>query len=247
MVLMVPGDDDPLGVEEPGSSRPGEDKAKLDASELDPSEEIPRALQKVELDLDDAPFLEEEEEEEEPEEALDEGAPRELGVEEKKPRFVLPPFLKSKKAVFAILGVLILIIGLILFFALRPKKAPPPEEKKPEVMEQPVTPETPPELKEINVPFAEFWVEKLDDSKKVRFLHIQFSVVVRGPHAEREIKAKTLVLRDAVFYYLRNKDYAFLSDTENLETLKSDLLSVMNKFLGSDQLQVLLIDKYLVQ
>lgn len=246
MVLMVPGDDDPLGVEEPGSPRPGDEKAKLDESELDPSEEIPRALQKVELDLDDAPFLEEEEEEEEPEEILDEAAPRELGVEEKRPRLALPAFLKSKKAVFAILGILILIIGLILFFVLRPKKAPPPE-KKPEVIEQPVAPETPPELKEINVPFTEFWVEKLDASKKVRFLHIQFSVVVRGPHAEREIKAKTLVLRDAVFYYLRNKDYAFLSDTENLETLKSDLLSVMNKFLGSDQLQVLLIDKYLVQ
>ncbi len=245
MVLMVPGDDDPLGVEESGSSKPGEEKAKLDESDLDPTEEVPRALQKVELDLDDAPFLEEEEEEEEPEDLAEEAAPKELGVEEKKPRLALPPFLRNRKVLFGLIGVLILIIGLILFFMLRPKKAPPPEEK-PQV-EQQAAPEVTPEIKEINVPFTEFWVEKIDPSGKVRFLHVQFSVQVHGPQAEREIKSKSLVLRDAVYYYLRNKDYAFLADTENLETLKSDLLSVMNKFLGSDQLQVLLIDKYLVQ
>lgn len=244
MVLMVPGDDDPLGVEEPGSTKSGEEKAKLDESELDPTDEVPRALQKVELDLDDAPFLEEEEEEEEPEELADE-APKELGVEEQKRRFALPVWLKNKRVVFALAGVLILIIGVILFLALRPKKEPPPEELPPSAA-QPEEP-APEEAREVTVPFAEFWIEKTDATKKVRFLHMSFSVVTKNPQAEREIKAKMLILRDAVYYYLRNKDYAFLSDTENLETLKSDLLSVMNKFIGSDQLQVLLIDKYLVQ
>ncbi len=246
MVLMVPGDDDPLGVEEPGSPQPGDEKARLDESDLDPTAEVPRALQKVELDLDDAPFLEEEEEEEEPEELAEAEAPREIGVEEKKRRLALPPFLRNKKVVFALAGVLLLIIGLLLFLLLRPKKEPAPAEEALPAAEQPVAPQEP-EAKEIPVAFSEFWVEKVDSAQKVRFLHFSFSVVTRSPAAEREIMAKTLILRDAVYYYLRNKDYAFLSDTENLETLKSDLLSVMNKFIGSDQLQVLLIDKYLVQ
>lgn len=245
MVLMVPGDDDPLGVEEPGSTKSGEEKAKLDESELDPTDEVPRALQKVELDLDDAPFLEEEEEEEEPEELADTQAPKELGVEEQKRRFALPVWLKNKRVVFALAGVLVLIIGVILFLLLRPKKEPPPEELPPTGAPQEAP--APAEAKEVTVPFVEFWIEKTDSAKKVRFLHLSFSVVTKNPQAEREIMAKMVILRDAVYYYLRNKDYAFLSDTENLETLKSDLLSVMNKFIGSDQLQVLLIDKYLVQ
>jgi len=61
------------------------------------------------------------------------------------------------------------------------------------------------------------------------------------------MRQKMTVLRDAVFYYLRNKNLTFLSDKSNVDELKEDLLSVINQFLSSAQLERLLIEQYVVK
>jgi flagellar FliL protein len=83
--------------------------------------------------------------------------------------------------------------------------------------------------------------------RKVRFLHCRFALVTADPAAGREIDLKRLVLRDALYYYLKNKNYDFLAETKNMEALKKDLLSVVNKFLGADQIDTILIEEYLVK
>ncbi|WP_029894451.1 flagellar basal body-associated FliL family protein [Desulfohalovibrio reitneri] len=241
MVLWVPDEDDPLAGDEVAEEQ-GE-KATLDESDIKDGtgEDVPRALQKVELDLDDAPFLEEEEKEEEPEEAE---APAEEGVEEEKKRR-LPALLANKKVLILLAVILLAVIGLLLYFLLRPAEPPPPPPEKTPVQEEPAE-KAPEEPEPVTVRMEPFWVEKTDLNGKVRFLHIQFALEVQGGEAEREIRDKKLVLRDAVYYYLVNKEFAFLADTENLELLKRDVLSVVNKFLGN-QPENLLIEQYLVQ
>ena len=59
MVLLVPDDADEITEDVTDDSTSGQPKAQLDDSEAS------KATQKVDLDLDDAPFLEDEEEEEE--------------------------------------------------------------------------------------------------------------------------------------------------------------------------------------
>ncbi len=66
---------------------------------------------------------------------------------------------------------------------------------------------------------------------------------VVGPTIERG----TIVVRDAVYYYLKNKSMEFLTDKKNTETLKKDVLSVINQFIGAQPLDNLLIEEYLVK
>jgi flagellar FliL protein len=240
MVLLAAPDDDltpdPAGAEK---------KAELDTEEL--ASNLPKASQKVELDLEDAPFLDEEEEEEAapaapaaPSEAVSlEGAA--------KPKRELPPWLKDKRVLAGIAAALVLVIGLVLFLLLKPKAPPPPPpptaEEKP--VEQAPAPE--PELVDIVVKVEPFTVELKDSKGEIRFLSCKFALVTKNQSLEFEIKQKMTILRDAVYYYLKNKSLTFLADKNNAEALKVDLLSVINQFLSSDQLETILIEQYLVK
>lgn len=240
---MVLDGDDPLGAAPPLGGTAKDETARLDERNLDENDEVPRALQKVELDLDDAPFLEEEEDE--PDEDISaEETPAPAAPAEKKRVIALPAWLTKKFLLFAA-GGLALLCAVILAIVLWPEKAPVPDEP----VERPAkeAEKAVPEVVDLNVAFDPFWIELTDQNGKVRFLHFQFTIVATNTLAEGEISAKTFQLRDAVYYYVRNKEFAFLADTENLETLKADILSVLNKFIAHDTIETILIDKYLVQ
>lgn len=239
---MVPDGDDPFGAANPLGGGSAEEKARLDERNLDENDEVPRALQKVELDLDDAPFLEEEEDEPDEDVSAEEAPLLEVPAEKK--RVIALPAWLTKKFLFFAAGGLALLLAVILAIVLWPEKAPPPEvtEAPPAPVEAPA-----PEVVDLNIPLDAFWVELTDPDGKVRFLHFKFTIVTSGRLAEREITAKTLQLRDAIYYYLSNKEFAFLADTENLETLKTDILSMLNKFIAHDNIETILIDKYLVR
>lgn len=242
MVLLAAPDDDltpdPAGAEK---------KAELDTEEL--ASNLPKASQKVELDLEDAPFLDEEDEEEAapaapaaPSEAVSlEAAP--------KPKRELPPWLKNKRVLAGIAGGLVLIIGLALFLLLKPKKVEPPPPPPEAAVEQPAEqePAPEPELADIVVKVEPFTVELKDSKGDIRFLICKFALVTKNQQLEAEIKQKMTILRDAVYYYLKNKSLTFLADKNNAEALKVDLLSVVNQFLSSDQLESILIEQYLVK
>ncbi|MFZ5812976.1 MAG: flagellar basal body-associated FliL family protein [Thermodesulfobacteriota bacterium] len=215
-------------------------KARLDDSEL--SDELPKALQKVELDLDDAPFLEDEKEEEPP-----------AGPEEEQPP---PPpeqtpevWWKKKPVLFGGAGILLLILGIVAYFLLVSGEEPPPpeeevvEEQKPEAEQPP----PPPEEKEITVVMDPFLVEQTNEKGEIVLVTLKFSTVAKSEQLEKELKRNAVVLRDAVYYYLKNKQLIYLDDKKNADALKQDLMSVMNQFLGDEQLQNLFIEEYVVK
>jgi flagellar protein FliL len=221
-------------------------KAKLDDSEL--SDDLPKALQKVDLDLDDAPFLEDEEEK--PAEAAEsaEPFPTEAPAAAKKP---------SRKKLLLLIGAVavLLAVGAAAFFLLRKPPAPPVEtapvtpapESIPAPEPTPPPPEPPKPQPEIVLPMAPFLVEMTDSGGRSRFLTVRFTAVTTNQAVGLEFKRNIIVVRDAVYYYLKNKSMEFLTDKNNTETLKKDVLSVINQFIGAQPLDNLLIEEFLVK
>ncbi len=236
------------------------EKALLDTEELAGFDEpMPSDSDKVELDLDDAPFLDDDDEEEEPpaEEPTQEVATTEEGEEdgEKKPSPIkalvekLKAFLKTKKGKFALIGLgaaILLLLAAIIFMPAGEKPAPPPP---PVVEEEPVVEIEPDEVVpfEFIVSLEPFMVEYEQPDGSYRFLTTRISLATENEKLSFEIRNKMVVLRDAIFYYLRNKDMVFLADKNNVNELKRDLLSVVNQFLANDQLEVILIEEYLIK
>ncbi|MFW5837501.1 MAG: flagellar basal body-associated FliL family protein [Desulfovibrionaceae bacterium] len=252
MVFLVP-DDDELDFDAEEEELSGdEEESQEDKAQLDQGEIATRATQKVDLDLDDAPFLEEEEEdEEEIEEEPDKE--REKPKKERKP-LVLPLWLKNK---FVILGaaaaVVLFLLGFVvnwLFFGEEEQVAEDPQSIP---MEQPepnktAQPQAKPEAPgEILIRLDPFWVEQKDDKGDIRFLFARFALSTTNEKLAGEFQRKLVLLRDAIFYYLKNKDLAFLSDKKNSQTLKKDLLTVINQYMGSAQFDTLLIEQYLIR
>lgn len=219
-----------------------DDKATLDTEKL--KEDVPRGLQKVELDLDDALFLDVEEEEQKPQAPPSETPPPapkpELTVQAPKtPLWKRPLLLIAAGVLLFVLG------GLVVYFLLPTKEAapptaspPPPKEEKKTHQEKPITLHT--------IPFEPFLVE-YDQNGTTRFLTCKFSISGIPDILEWEVRRKKIILRDAVYYYLRNKGISFLSDAKNAEKLKEDILSVMNQYLGNGQIETLLIDEYVIR
>jgi flagellar FliL protein len=230
-------------------------KAMLDPSSIQGQDQA-RSNQKVELDLDDAPFLEEPEEEAAPQEIFAEAQAEELAIAAPKPENIFIKLFKVKK-----LRWLLLVLFLLALLTLTTVKFIIPNiqfaevekvEVKPvpqEEVEEPVPPPPPaePEVQEFVLGLEPFWVEKVDAQGQVHFLHLKFAFTSLSPALEDEVKIKSLLLRDAIYYYLKNKDFEFLADTKNIENLKADLVSVLNQYLGNDQLDTIYVEKYLVQ
>jgi flagellar FliL protein len=205
-------------------------------------------LQKVELDLDDAPFLLDDEEELE----LEDEPPPVVALEEVAETPEPGPSLLRNKWVLAGAGALLLLLlagGSYVFFM--PSYEPELTEGMTHetIEEEPVAELPPPEPPKVEhtITMDPFWVETTDTKGKVRFLHFKFAFVSLKPDLEEEVRQKSPVLRDAVYYYLNNKDYGFLADTKNIETLKGDIVSVLNQYLGNDQLKDIYVEKYLVR
>lgn len=216
----------------------GERKADLDTDEL--TSDLPKESQKVELDLEDAPFLEEEDEDEDEEEVEEAAPPLEEPEKDAKPWF------RNLKIVLPGAGLLLVLLFFLGFF-FWPSAEPPPEPE-PEMAQEMHAPEVEeePEEQEFLVAMEPFWVEQQAEDGTIRFLVCKFTCVTTSEKLSYEITQKTTVLRDAIFYYLKNKDLTFLSDQENVETLKADVLSVINQYLTL-RLESLLIEQYLVK
>lgn len=199
---------------------------------------------KVDLDLDDAPFLKEPEEEK-PKEAPAEEKPAEevpkqdSSDDDKKKR-------RKKMMILAGGGAgLLVIIGVVVwFFFFRTPPPPPPEDPGPEIITVPSKPQVqtkPDFVKE----FEPFLVAHADQSGKVRFLVCKFSVLTKAPNLSREIDHKMIPLRDAVFFYLRSKNSAFLMDSRNGKEIKADLVRVLQEYLTQGTVEDVLFESYL--
>ncbi|MGE4421303.1 MAG: flagellar basal body-associated protein FliL [Pseudodesulfovibrio sp.] len=233
MVLLVPDDAEDV------TDAPAERKAELDDAAAS------RATQKVDLDLDDAPFLEDEDEEEDIEEVEVETPFR--TEDDGKPRAGLVALLKNKFVLMG-LGVILVLLVIIVILLLREPEAPPPPPPAPaEETQIPEAPPEPPKTPEIIVKLDPFLIEQQDESGKIRFLEVSILLSTEDDGLARQFKQETFAVRNALYYYLKNKDLQFLSDKENSEKLKKELLVIINQYMGFGQFDTLMFEQYLVR
>ena len=213
-----------------------EEKATPDEGTLAAGEFESLAGQKVQLDIDDAPFL------------LDpDDMPEVPATTESKPPAPVEekPRRNTKKLMAAVFFILLLAGTAIWFFVFRqaPDIVAPPE---PPVIVVP-TPKALTIPKEFSTKLAPFWIPLVDDEGKSRFLVATFVLSTPEDQVNQEIQDKLVTLRDAIFYYLRNKDYHFLLDAANAETIRADLLGTINNYIVRGELHSLYFDSYLLQ
>lgn len=221
-------------------------KAQPDTSPLDAGLAMTRAEEKVELDLDDAPFLRAEAEPAPPpkaEKQLKLDAP-----EEKPQKKGLGALLANKKLLIALAAALLLLIGGggTWWFVLRKPAEKPAEPQKIVVPSEPKPAEAPKPATPV-ISLEPFWVEQRDAEGNIRFLVCKFAAPATDPKLIAEVQGKKVVIRDAVYYYLKNKSLVFLTDGANADTLKKDLLTIINGYLSLGKLEDLLIENYLVK
>lgn len=229
-------------------------KVKLDTKKLD--EEVndteekkapAKAEQKVELDLDDAPFLEdvEEEKEEEKKSQTEEEKTEEKEEKTEEEEKEEEPKKKKKVIIFIALGLCILLISGGLYFFLtksKEEKPPPPPPRQVKVQEKP----PPPKPEAIQYSFRPFWVDYKVNNEH-RFLHLTLTIEYIEKRINWELVQKNIVIRDEIYYYLKNKDINFFSDKKNIQTLKQDLMAIINQYLGYGKISAIYLKDFLIE
>lgn len=202
-----------------------------------------RGSAKVELDLDGAPFLEAEPEEEE-------APPPPSG--DKEPKAVEAPPKKSRKKLLIIAAIGLVLVaggGAGAFFMLAGDEGDEPADDT-EVIVVPSNPQLAPEVdaSKYNFAWPSFWVEVLDPEGEVRFVVCKLHVATDDPLTASELRGKSLMIRDAVYYYLSHKPYSFLADSGKLDAIKSDITNIINEYIYAEKKveEVLLLD-YLIK
>lgn len=207
---------------------------------------------KVELDIDDAPFLEDEEPEppaprEARPPALSEEA-EDAAAKAGGPQGFLQRLLKDKKrlALVAGAGLFILLAPLAFLLVSGKKTSPPP--KAPEQAETPAPPSQPPTLPENRFVFAggAFLVPLRGSEGELRFLHLRYTLVTESLQLFTELQQKSIPVRDAVYHYLSHKPLTLLVGEEQARLLRSDLINVINQQLSADKITELNFEEYLI-
>ena len=222
--------------------------AKLASGAIEVAADASKVLPKVQLDIDDAPFLREKE---------PEAPPPKTREPEALPEAPSPPAedadaRKKKKRIIIGVALLALLLaaaggGAVWWFVLR---TPPPPPPTPQVV---VVPSTPPDSHpaEFLIPIAPFWLELTNDSPrdkdKIFFLVCKFTALSKSEAILQEMQNKAIVIRDALYFYLKNKSYDFLTQPDNTQTIKNDLKSVINGYLTAGKVDDMLFERYLTK
>lgn len=214
-----------------------DEKAQADTAPLGGFESL--ANQKVQLDIDDAPFLDE------PEEAP---PPPPAPVEKKEVATKAPPKEEPKKGkkklIIAGVGLVLLLgVAAALYFLVFSKE-PPPQPPIIEVI-QPKAP--PPGPTVYNLALQPFTVELMAPDGRRRFLNAAFVLTTQDVMAYTEAEDKVIILRDSIYYYLRNQDYDFLHNPANTGKIRQDLITAVNDYLVQGKMADVLFDTYLIR
>ena len=239
----------------------GDSNVALDDERL--RDEVPKGLQKVELDLDDALFLEFEEKEEElpppPAEQEPEPSAQALVPQEQ----AAPKRSRKKIWIFALAAALCLLFGAggAYFFM---KSSPDDPAKQPtkvaeaqpqtgaasQAQPEGATPEAenatelPPQL--VTHSLERFQVEfALTD--QIRILTFTLSIPNVTEMMRLEMQAKSIFIRDGIYGYLKNAPLSFLDNPANSDKLKSELAAVINRHMKSGTVSEILIEEYVVR
>ncbi|MFO7818290.1 MAG: flagellar basal body-associated FliL family protein [Thermodesulfobacteriota bacterium] len=214
-----------------------EQNQEQDSVQLDVSgQKFDSSSEKVELDLDDAPFLDEDFEEEKPEKEVEQKKEKEKKSDKEESE---PPLWKKKWFLAGIALLILLLGGILTYFILREPAPKPPPAEEAELEKAEKKP-----LQKIAL--DEFWVPHDVDGKTI-FLTCKFSMSTRNERLVWEVKRKKTTIRDAIFYYLKNKELLFLRDQKNADKIKEDILSVINQYLSNGRITKLLIEEYIIK
>jgi flagellar FliL protein len=208
----------------------------------------PKSVSKVELDLEGAPFLQPDEPDPPPKKQEPAKAPPVKPAE-------IPAEVKrktSKKTLLIAAGVLLLLSGAAVYFLLL-RDPSEPKVATPDIPGQTVVvvPSTPQiELAPTDqfiVDFPQFWVELKDNEGEIRFLNCKILVPSNSELNVREINAKMTLIRDALYYYMKNKPYSFLVDNKNMDVLKKDLAEIISGNLTTEKVEEVLLENYIIK
>ncbi|MDR0828350.1 MAG: flagellar basal body-associated FliL family protein [Desulfovibrio sp.] len=275
---MAPEDNSPPDNKTPPPPDPkggGTAGVSPDSSRAAPSAGVaqakPDAAYKVELDIDGAPFLNVGEEEKKPEvEEKDELPPPPLQMEtpKKAGRFAklkallqkisgrfafLKPLLSTKKGKIIVAGVplLLIIVGLALYFLVFRKSAPPEPATPPPLTTTVVVPSSPPREDtpapaKFTYHLDRFFIPLRGSEGEIRFLRCGFTIPTDNEILISELKVKNIAVRDAIYYYLINKPLTFLADAKSGESLKEDIISIINENVATEKIRTIYIEDYMV-
>lgn len=198
----------------------------------------PATTKKVELDLDDAPFLQTEKE-------IAPGALQEVNVPENPDDEAEKAGRRKRKIIIAAVaaGAVVIAAAAVWWFFFREPPAPPPA-LDPEIIVVPSAP-APAASDETVRAFAPFVVPVTDAAGSISFLICKFSAISKNPNVNQEIDRQRTALRDAIYFYLRSKPAVYLQDARNGAAIKDDLLSVFNDYLTQGKLEDILFESYL--
>ena len=240
----------------------GDTNVALDDERL--KDDVPKGLQKVELDLDDALFLEFEEKEEEPTPAESEPEPEPetettaLVPQEKAPF----SFARKKYLILGIAAALCLILGAggaYFFLKSGSEETPAPQQTEqtpqtehpsgeqaeaPAAHEAAEAPAMPPVL--VTHTLEKFQVEYVV-ANQIRFLSCSLSIPGITEIMRLEMQAKSVFIRDGVYRYLKNAPLSFLDNPDNSDKLKNDLAAVINQHMKSGSVSQIMIEEYVVR
>jgi flagellar FliL protein len=159
---------------------------------------------------------------------------------------------KKKKRLIIIAALLLLLLagggGTVWWVKLR---VPPPPPPKPQVI---VVPSTPPAgaPAEFLIPLAPFWLELTSDvprdKDRIFFLVCKFTAIAKSEATLQETQGKIIIIRDALYFYLKNKNYEFLTNPDHAPAVKRDLTAVINGYLtGNNQVDDVLFERYVAK
>jgi flagellar FliL protein len=244
----------------------GDGKVAIDDERL--QDGVPKGLQKVELDLDDALFLEFEEKEDvasstsieslpDPEETAQTGEPP-----DGQPETAAKPARKIIR-LFGMAAILCLLLGAGGAYFFMKSGPPPPEDPASATPESLPTANTAAETGTAGSLSAEstnaqqtdqllaFPLEKFQVAftleGKTRFLTSRFSIADTTPVMRAELQAKKIFVRDGIYRYLKNSPLFFLDNPQESEKLKTDIAAVINQNIKSGHVSEILIEEYVVQ
>lgn len=202
---------------------------------------------KVELDLDDAPFLDFDDDEEE-----SSPVEEEVKLEPTEQKSEAPKKSKTKLIIFGGLGSLAVAGGIGFWLFLRtttPPEPPPPSPPKAEKIPKPEPkPEEEPLIPEERrvVKLQPFFIE-YQQGDQSRFLECSLSLSAPNILQNDELRRHMVEIRDALYFYLKNKNIFFLENPKNAEQFKKEVLDVINQHIVFKPVTEILIDKYLVR
>ncbi len=241
------------------------DSSSAESNIATPEQSSGAGEKKVQLDVEGAPFLEEqkatpapeEKKEEKQEEAKKEEPRREESKkdgEEEQPK-------KSKKKLIIILGLaMILLLGIggaLAFFFLMPEEDALPEGIPPDAYIVVVedadyadyyhTEFVGDEVRVYSTTLEPFWIQLKNEDNSTVFLVCTFTLITEDSRIFRRLEAEMPKIRDSIRYFLNTKDYVFLTSYTNYPAIKRQLLNVVNKEIILGEFDDILYDNYVIK